>query len=539
MYKLWVLLKLNFRVMLRAFSFQSGTRKSKTKAASGLGALALMAFLALYLSATYSFVLTQMLAEYGAAELALPLMAIMAGIMSLMFTIFAASGLVFGGKDSDIMLTLPVSAFTVVLGKVLALYLENLVFCGLWMVPTGVCYLLYAGLPAGQTALFCVRLALVTPFLPLLPSALALLGGWLIAYVSGRLRHKAAVGTVLGMVFVCVVLAGSMQMNRLLGMLLSDLAGMRHTLHTWLLPFGLLLDALAGGSAAQCALGLCGFLLISLLPFLALVWAIGTQYQKILSRLASHVLRSDYKLRGVRASGMFAALFAKECRRFFGTTIYVMNMGIGAVMLVGIAVYALVMRGQALPALAQLGGVQKALPMTALALCSIQAMINSACVSISLEGKTLWILKEAPIPPRALFGTKALLSVLVSAVPAAVSVVLLWAGYGPDAADALGLLCLCICFGLFTPVYGLAVNLLLPRMDCDNDTIIVKQSASCAVGIFGGMIAVGLGALLWAVCGRALGFAGFCALAAALLLLCAAALWHWVCGRGAKILQTL
>ena len=47
MYKLWVLLKLNFRVMLRAFSFQSGARKSKKKAASGLGALALMAFLAL------------------------------------------------------------------------------------------------------------------------------------------------------------------------------------------------------------------------------------------------------------------------------------------------------------------------------------------------------------------------------------------------------------------------------------------------------------------------------------------------------------
>ena len=539
MYKLWVLLKLNFRVMLRAFSFQSGARKSKKKAASGLGALALMAFLALYLSATYSFVLTQMLAESGAVDLALPLMAMMAGMMSLLLTIFAASGLVFGGKDNDIMLTLPVSAFTVVLGKVLALYLENLVFCGLWMAPTGVCYLLCAGLPAGQAALFCVRLLLIIPFLPLLPSALALLGGWLIAYVSGRLRHKAAVGTVLGMAFVCIVLVGSMQVNRTLEMLLRDLAGMRRTLHTWLLPFGLLLDALAGAGAAQCALGLCGFLLLSLLPFLALVWAIGTQYKTILSRLASRALRSDYKLRGVKTSGMFAALFAKECRRYFGTTIYVMNTGVGAVMLLGMAVYALVMRGQVLPVLAQLGGVGAALPMTALLLCTVQAMINTACVSISLEGKTIWILKEAPVPPHALFGAKALLNVLMSAVPAAVSVVLLWAGYAPDAADALGLLLLCVCFGLFTPVYGLTVNLLLPRMDCENDTIIVKQSASCAVGIFGGMLAVGLGALLWAVGGRALGFAGFCALAAALLLLAAAALWHWVCSRGAQILQTL
>ena len=49
MRKLWVLLKLNFRAMLRAFSFRSGAGSSKKKAAGGLGALLLMAFLALYL----------------------------------------------------------------------------------------------------------------------------------------------------------------------------------------------------------------------------------------------------------------------------------------------------------------------------------------------------------------------------------------------------------------------------------------------------------------------------------------------------------
>ena len=146
MRKLWVLLKLNFRAMLRAFSFRSGAGSSKKKAAGGLGALLLMAFLALYLSGVYSFLLASMLAEVGIVEMVLPLMALMACMMSLMFTLFAASGLVFGGKDSDIVLALPVPAFTVMLSKILALYLENLVFCGLWMLPTGAAYLVYAGL---------------------------------------------------------------------------------------------------------------------------------------------------------------------------------------------------------------------------------------------------------------------------------------------------------------------------------------------------------------------------------------------------------
>ena len=513
MRKLWVLLKLNFRAMLRAFSFRSGAGSSKKKAAGGLGALLLMAFLALYLSGVYSFLLASMLAEVGIVEMVLPLMALMACVMSLMFTLFAASGLVFGGKDSDIVLALPVPAFTVMLSKILALYLENLVFCGLWMLPTGAAYLVYAGLGAGQAAGFCVRLLAAALFLPLLPSVLALLGGWVIAYFSGRMKHKSLVGTVLSIVLTGAVLVGSLQINALAAALLQNIEGVRRTLHTWLLPLGLLLDGLVGSWGA-----LLGFLLISLAPFLVLVWGMSTQYKRILSSLASHVTRSDYRLREVKAGGRFAALFKKECGRYFGTTIYLLNTGIGAVMLLGFSVYVLFVRGQAALLVAQMGGAQAVAPMLAAVVCLMQATVNTACVSISLEGRTLWILKEAPVPPRELFGAKALVNVLVSDVPAALSVLLLWFGLGLSAPDALALLALCVCMGLFIPVAGLAVNLWLPRLDCENDTIVVKQSASSMIGIFGGMLVVGLGALLWAVGGKLLGFVWFSLAAAAVLL---------------------
>ncbi len=539
MRKLWVLLKLNFRVMMQAFSLRGGAGKSRRKAASGFGALAVMTLFPLYLSGVCSFSFTEMFAEHGAAELTLPIMAVLACVVSLMFTLMAASGLVFGGRDSDLMLTLPVPAFTVVLGKVLALYLENLIFCGLWMLPASAAYLVYAGLSAGQGALFCARLAAALPFLPLLPSTLALLGGWGIAYASGRMRHKAAVGAIVGVIAGMALLAGSMQINRTLEMLLRNVDSVRQNLYTALLPFGLLLDALTGTGPGFGLPALGGYILIGLVPFFALVWGIGTQYQRILSRLAGHTLRGDYKLHGVKASGAFAALLRKESRRYFGTTSYVLNTGFGAVMLLGAAVYALAMRGQALPMIAALGGVRAVMPLTLLAVCATQSAINPACVSLSMEGKTLWLLKEAPVLPRTLFSAKALLSALVSAVPAAGSVALLWAGYAPAPWDALGMLALCVCFAGFSAVFGLTVNLLLPRMDCDNDTIIVKQSASSLIGVFGSMLTVGLGALLWAAGGRALGFAGFCALAAALLLLAAAALWRWICGRGAQILQAL
>lgn len=156
------------------------------------------------------------------------------------------------------------------------------------------------------------------------------------------MKHKSLVGTVLSIVLTGAVLVGSLQINALAAALLQNIEGVRRTLHTWLLPLGLLLDGLVGSWGA-----LLGFLLISLAPFLVLVWGMSTQYKRILSSLASHVTRSDYRLREVKAGGRFAALFKKECGRYFGTTIYLLNTGIGAVMLLGFSVYVLFVRGQA------------------------------------------------------------------------------------------------------------------------------------------------------------------------------------------------
>ena len=247
MRKLWCLVKVDFRAMLVALSFGRG----KTGKAGGIGALVLLAALPLYLSGMYSFLLAEWMRANGALGFLMPVMTLLGIFMSLMLTMFGASGIVYGGRDMDLMLSLPVPAFSVMLAKLLALYLENLVFCGLWMVPTGAAYLVYAGLGAGQAAGFCVRLLAAALFLPLLPSVLALLGGWVIAYFSGRMKHKSLVGTVLSIVLTGAVLVGSLQINALAAALLQNIKGVRRTLHTWLLPLGLLLDGLVGSWGAS------------------------------------------------------------------------------------------------------------------------------------------------------------------------------------------------------------------------------------------------------------------------------------------------
>ncbi|MEG2119840.1 MAG: hypothetical protein RRY53_05740, partial [Pseudoflavonifractor sp.] len=101
------------------------------------------------------------------------LMSVMAVGLCTMFTLFAAQGVIFGGRDNDLMLSMPVSAFTLLLCRVLALYLENLLCTALILLPAGVVYLLHGG-GGGGGVLLLLRAGLAAVLLAFLPSVLSL-----------------------------------------------------------------------------------------------------------------------------------------------------------------------------------------------------------------------------------------------------------------------------------------------------------------------------------------------------------------------------
>ena len=374
MRKLWCLVKVDFRAMLVALSFGRG----KTGKAGGIGALVLLAALPLYLSGMYSFLLAEWMRANGALGFLMPVMTLLGIFMSLMLTMFGASGIVYGGRDMDLMLSLPVPAFSVMLAKLLALYLENLVFCGLWLIPTGVALGIYGGASAG----FVVCMALAVLFTPFLPTLLGALIGWLVAFAEGRLRRKALVASLLYVALFGVLIAGGMQVNKLAALMLQNAAALQHVLNTWLFPMGLLQSALAGSVPA-----LLGYLAVCLLPFLAAAWVLGLRYKAILTGLNSRAMGKAYRLSRLGASGQFMALYKKEFARFFGTPIYLFNTGIGFMMLIGAGVYAVFARRSILAFAAQVGGIQPLLPIGLLAVAFVLGISNITCVSISLEGK--------------------------------------------------------------------------------------------------------------------------------------------------------
>ena len=134
MRKLWVLIGINLKALLSALKMGSG-KKAK---ATGMGAMILLGVLAVYIAGVYSFTFAMQLGSIGMLDYLIPMMAILGCLLSVVMTVQAASGFIFSGRDTDLLLSLPVSAFSVMLARITALYIENLAFIGLFMLTSGV-----------------------------------------------------------------------------------------------------------------------------------------------------------------------------------------------------------------------------------------------------------------------------------------------------------------------------------------------------------------------------------------------------------------
>lgn len=520
MHKFKALVILNLKAMLNSFRF-GGKKTGKLKAASGVGAIALISFLGLYLSGVYSFLFASQFAPLGMVHLVIMMMAVLAVIMGMMFTIFAAQGIIFGGKDNDLMLALPIPAFQLLLARTLALYLENLVFSIMVMVPAGVAYLVFGGTGG---AVFMIVLLLCTVFLALLPTALAIVVGYVLAWLSSRFSKRALVSNILYIGAFALLMVFIFQLNfSIQTITLSAAMGIESGFSAWGVPFALLMEATCQGNILSLIL----FVALCAVPFFLAVWLFAKSYKKIVTGLGAKSARSDYKLGTVTATGAKRALLNKESKRFFGTPIYLFNTGIGLIFLLMGGVASLFFRGEIEGFLYELSGAGLDMPIMPIVCACMAFMVSMTAISassISLEGKQLWILKASPVPVESIFSVKVGFQLLLELPCLLISGVCLGFALGLGVMDTLVLLLVNGVFAVFCALLGLYANLCLPKLDAPNDIMVVKQSGAAMVGIFVPMvICLALG-FLWFLLNDVVGSTPMLLVCAAILALAAAVL---------------
>ncbi len=478
MKKTMALIRVSFLGLLTSFS----GRRSGKKKVSALLLLVLVGAVSLLLSGVYSFAFAAVLAPSGLLRLLPVLMAGIGCLFSLLFTAMGAAGVVFSPRGMDLLFSLPVSAFSIMLSRLMALYLQNLFQLLLFLLPSGVAYFVFGGERGVE---FALLLVVSTVFLAFLSTVLSALVGFLLALVNSRIQGKALLSNLFYLLFLAGVFYLSFQINPLLQNLMLYGDAIEGAFSGWLFPLGLFSGALSGDLGAFFA-----FAAISFLPFVGVTWLLGRSCHSLLTRLSSHAARSDYRLTALKGKSPFLALLKKEAGRFFATPLYLFNMGLGAILCVGLCVFCFLGRNS--QELLVLTALADPLALAAAVLAFPLSLTASACVSISLEGKYLWILKEAPVSSRAILSAKTLLNSLLIWGGGFLGLPFLCLGFSLSPVDAALLMLLILILGVFVPAMGIAGNLLFPKMDALSEAVVIKQSASSFLGMMGGMAVAAL-----------------------------------------------
>lgn len=395
----------------------------------------------------------------------------------LVFFLTVYSGTLFSQQGYDILFSLPLPRWAIGLARILRMYLVSLLLTFFLTLPGVLMYLILAK-PAGSfLPLFCGG-CLVLPMIPL--AAACLMNAGIAALAAGR-SHRFGIETALRtlLLLACLVLplAGSgisgqiMKNPQALSALLGDLMAHQYPPALWL-----------GKAAVQGNIrSFLLFLGASLGIFLAVCCIILRNYAFICQRLFTITRKNIRSRQKVESSPLLCALYRKEAKLYFSSSIYVSNTIVGPILATFCAVAVVFMNTGVLHVEIPETLGQMMLPIWA-AICCL--MCPTAC-SVSMEGSRVWIPKSLPISRRDFVHGKLLWGLSVMMPFCLLSQIVLLIGFSRNFWDGLWILIYPPFMLVFACVFGLFSNLRFQNFSWKKPEQVVKQSAS---SMLGGMI---------------------------------------------------
>lgn len=424
----------------------------------------------------YSFMIGSGLKYYGSLELLPAMMMAVACIVIFFTTVFKVKGTIFGFRDYDLVMSLPVSTGTVIACRLLILYAFNFMFVIIMIIPMMVAYGILAQ-PGTAFYLICLT---VMFFIPLVPIVLSSVLGTAIAYIASKFRRSNLLNIILSMGLL-VAVVGSSFLVKDNGQELVDMSKTLTSQINGMYPLAqLYTEAVIDYNIASFLL----FLGISFLAFALYTFVVMKVFKRMNTLIMTGSYHRNFKMGDLKTSSPFKALYTKEIRRYFSSTLYVLNTGFGMIMLtVGAIAIIFVDLGKVL------GDPQAAVMLAGNSPLYITFCIVMTCTtmaSISLEGKNLWIIKSMPVAPKTVFLAKVAVNLTILS-PAMIDALIIGIVMKLGLLQTVLLLLTTVALSVFISFYGLFINLMLPNFSWTTEVVVIKQSAACMVTIFSAM----------------------------------------------------
>ena len=453
------------------------------------------------------------------------LLAIFLGAFGSVFNTY--SGLYFA-KDNDLLLSLPIPVRTLMASRLLTVYLMGLMYSAVVILPAVIVY--WVTVSAAPMALLggVLLTALISIFVLTLSCAL----GWVVAKVSRKLKHKSFITVIVSLAGLAIYYFFVFKAQTAIEQLVANAAvygekikGAAHPLYI----FGLT------GTGDVTAMLLSAAVILALF---ALTWTLLSRSFLQITTASGASGKAVYREKAVKRRSIDGALFGKELARFTASPNYMLNSGLG-ILLLPLGGTALLWKRDLLDVLQPMvGGQGIALILCAL-VCLLASMNLMAAPSVSLEGRTIWLVQSLPVRPWQVLRAKLQLQLVLTAVPALIAAVCAAVAAARPVGETLLLLAVPLGYVLLLALFGLFAGLKLPNLTWTNEITPIKQGGSVMLALFGGFVYAGLLPLAYFLGASALGLSACLGIYLGLTLALSAVLYVWLRRRGAAVFAAL
>ena len=429
--------------------------------------------------------------SFDPARLYFTLLGIMAILMGTFGSVFNTYAGMYLAKDNDLLLSMPIPPRKILLSRLIGVYGLSLLYSGMIWLPACV---VYAIMSPSVTAAAVIMQIILLFVIPVFVSVLTCILGWVVALVSGKLKNRGIVTVLISLVCLGAYYAVCFRMGDMLESLINNGAKVDAALNTWVRFLCLQAEGASGN-------------VLSGLIFILITAALAVITFFVLSRSFTHIaLRSapagnsagkakkasEKAMKGTeKVKSARMALLGKELKRFVSSPTYMLNAGLGLVMLPVVAVIMLMNAGNVTAIVDVLGEMTPLLknlvcPAVLLIAGFMAAMNMISTPSVSLEGKNLWILRSLPVTGKQVLQAKLMLHMLIGSLPVCASVLILGIAVKCTALQCALMVIFAFLFNAYNGLFGLIVGVKRPVFNWTNETYPIKQSSNILLSMLAG-----------------------------------------------------
>lgn len=530
-----VLLKKQMTEIFRGYFYDAKKNKSRSKAGTAAYLVLFVGVMVGLLGGMFTYLSLSICGALTAAGmdwLYFALMGMLAVLLGVFGSVFNTYSSLYLSKDNDLLLSMPIPVNVIMTSRLLTVYLMGLMYSLVVILPAVIVYWVTAPISASVIFGGLLLILLISVFVLTLSCAL----GWVVAKISLKLKNKSFITVVISLAFIGAYYFFYFKVQTLIQDLLANAAAYGEKIKGTAYPLYLFGSVGSGDAFAM--------LIVSLviLALFGLMWALISRSFLKIATSSGNTAKKVYKETAVKQKSIAAALLAKEFGRFTSSPNYMLNCGLG-ILLLPIAGVMLLWQGSAvISVLNQVFGARAGcIPvLLCAAVCMLASMNDMAAPSVSLEGKSLWLMQSLPVTPWQVLRGKLSMQLILTGIPALFCTACIAFIYPFTPLELLLTVLVPMLYVLFSALFGLFLGLKMPNLNWTSEITPIKQSAPVTIALFSGF---GYTALLCAgfmlLNGWRLGFVGYMSGFGAVTLALCAVLYLWLKKRGCNLFAAL